>query len=194
MIRARGLGRRFGDKRALDPVDFELPRGGFLVVTGPNGSGKTTLLRLCAGLLAPTAGQVEVDAERGQIGYLAHEPLVYRELTAIENLDLYGQLYRVPERRERIGMLLERFGLWEARNERTGDYSRGMLQRLALCRALLHEPELLIMDEPANGLDTEGTALLERELEALRRERTLLVASHAPDRLDRFASGRLALV
>jgi ABC-type multidrug transport system ATPase subunit len=193
VIRARGLGRRFGDKRALDPVDFELPRGGFLVVTGPNGSGKTTLLRLCAGLLAPTAGQVEVDAERGQIGYLAHEPLVYRELTAIENLDLYGQLYRVPERRERIGMLLERFGLWEARNERTGDYSRGMLQRLALCRALLHEPELLIMDEPANGLDTEGTALLERELEALRRERSLLVASHAPDRLDRFASGRLAL-
>jgi ABC-type multidrug transport system ATPase subunit len=193
VIRARGLGRRFGAKRALDPVDFELQRGGFLVVTGPNGSGKTTLLRLCAGLLAPTAGQVEVDAERGQIGYLAHEPLVYRELTAIENLDLYGQLYRVPERRERIGMLLERFGLWEARNERTGDYSRGMLQRLALCRALLHEPELLIMDEPANGLDTEGTALLERELEALRRERTLLVASHAPDRLDRFASGRLAL-
>jgi heme exporter protein A len=194
VIRARGLARRFGYKRGLDPVDFELPRGGFLVVTGPNGSGKTTLLRLCAGLLAPTAGQVEVDAERGQIGYLAHEPLVYRELTAIENLDLYGQLYRVPERRERIGMLLERFGLWEARNERTGDYSRGMLQRLALCRALLHEPELLIMDEPANGLDTEGTALLERELEALRRERTLLVASHAPDRLDRFASGRLALV
>jgi heme exporter protein A len=193
VIRARGLGRRFGAKRALDPVDFELQRGGFLVVTGPNGSGKTTLLRLCAGLLAPTAGQVEVDAERGQVGYLAHEPLVYRELTAIENLDLYGQLYRVPERRERIGMLLERFGLWEARNERTGDYSRGMLQRLALCRALLHEPELLIMDEPANGLDTEGTALLERELEALRRERTLLVASHAPDRLDRFASGRLAL-
>ena len=193
MIQARGLARRFGYKRALDPVDFELPRGGFLVVTGPNGSGKTTLLRLCAGLLVPTAGELRVDAERGRIGYLAHEPLVYRELTAIENLDLYGRLYRVPERRERIGMLLERFGLWEARNERTSDYSRGMLQRLALCRALLHEPELLILDEPANGLDEQGAALLERELDELRRERTLLVASHAPDRLDRFASGRLAL-
>jgi len=193
VIRARGVARRFGDKRALEPVDFELPRGGFLVVTGPNGSGKTTLLRLCAGLLIPTSGELEVRAERGQLGYLAHEPLVYRELTAIENLDLYGRLYRVPERRERVGMLLERFGLWEARGERTGSYSRGMLQRLALCRALLHDPELLILDEPANALDEAGEELLERELEELRRERTLLVASHSPQRLERFATGKLAL-
>jgi ABC-type multidrug transport system ATPase subunit len=193
VIRARGLARRFGDKRALEPVDFELARGGFLVVTGPNGSGKTTLLRLCAGLLIPTAGELEVDAERGEVGYLAHEPLVYRELTAIENLDLYGRLYRVHERRERIGMLLERFGLWEARAERTGAYSRGMLQRLALCRALLHDPELLILDEPGNALDEAGEELLERELDELRRERTLLVASHAPERLERFATQRLAL-
>jgi len=193
VIRARGVARRFGDKRALEPVDFELPRGGFLVVTGPNGSGKTTLLRLCAGLLIPTSGELEVGAERGQLGYLAHEPLVYRELTAIENLDLYGRLYRVPERRERVGMLLERFGLWEARGERTGSYSRGMLQRLALCRALLHDPELLILDEPANALDAAGEELLERELEELRRERTLLVASHSPQRLERFATGKLAL-
>jgi ABC-type multidrug transport system ATPase subunit len=193
VIRANGLARRFGDKRALEPVDFELPRGGFLVVTGPNGSGKTTLLRLCAGLLVPTAGGLEVGVERGQVGYLGHEPLVYRELTAIENLELYGRLYRVPERRERIGMLLERFELWEARNERTGAYSRGMLQRLALCRTLLHDPELLILDEPASALDVEGEALLERELDELRRERTLLVASHAPARLERFATGRLAL-
>jgi len=193
VIRARGVARRFGDKRALEPVDFELPRGGFLVVTGPNGSGKTTLLRLCAGLLIPTSGELEVRAERGQLGYLAHEPLVYRELTAIENLDLYGRLYRVPERRERVGMLLERFGLWEARGERTGSYSRGMLQRLALCRALLHDPELVILDEPANALDEAGEELLERELEELRRERTLLVASHSPQRLERFATGKLAL-
>ena len=193
MIRARRLARRFGDKRALEPVDFDLPRGGFLVVTGPNGSGKTTLLRLCAGLLIPTSGELDVKAERGQVGYLAHEPLVYRELTAIENLDLYGRLYRVPERRERIGMLLERFGLWDARNERTGSYSRGMLQRLALCRTLLHDPQLLILDEPGNALDAEGEQLLERELDELRRTRTLLVASHAPDQLERFSTKRLAL-
>ena len=193
MIRARGAARRFGNKRALGPVDFELPRGGFLVVTGPNGSGKTTLLRLCAGLLIPTSGELEVNVERGEIGYLAHDPLVYRELTAIENLDLYGRLYRVPERRERIGMLLERFGLWEARGERTGSYSRGMMQRLALCRALLHDPALLILDEPGNALDAAGEELLERELEELRRERTLIVASHTPERLERFATGKLAL-
>ena len=193
MIRARGAARRFGNKRALEPVDFELPRGGFLVVTGPNGSGKTTLLRLCAGLLIPTSGELEVNAERGEIGYLAHDPLVYRELTAVENLDLYGRLYRVPERRERIGMLLERFGLWEARAERTGSYSRGMMQRLALCRALLHDPALLILDEPGNALDAAGEELLERELEELRRERTLIVASHTPERLERFATGKLAL-
>jgi ABC-type multidrug transport system ATPase subunit len=193
VIRARQVARRFGAKRALEPVDFELPRGGFLVVTGPNGAGKTTLLRLCTGLIVPTGGELEVEAGRREIGYVGHEPLVYRELTALENLDLYGRLYHVPERRERVGMLLERFGLWEARNERARDYSRGMLQRLALCRALLHDPALLILDEPANALDEQGTELLERELDELRRERTLLVASHAPDRLERFATAKLAL-
>ena len=193
MIRAAGLEKDYGEKRVLRGLDFELERGGFLVVTGANGSGKTTLLRLCAGLAIPTGGTLDVEPERGAIGFLGHEPLVYRELTAIENLDLYGRLYRVPERRERIGMLLERFGLWEARAERTGAYSRGMLQRLALCRALLHDPELLILDEPGNALDEAGEELLERELDELRRERTLLVASHAPEPLERFATGRLAL-
>src|SRR5687767_12294 len=152
MIVARGLERRFGSKRILRGLDLDVGDRDFLVVTGPNGSGKSTLLGLCAGLLAPTGGTIDVAAERGEIGYLAHEPLVYRELTAVENLDLYGRLYRVPERRERIGMLLERFGLWDARGEQVGAYSRGMLQRLALCRALLHDPELLLLDEPFNAL------------------------------------------
>jgi ABC-type multidrug transport system ATPase subunit len=191
MIRARGLEKRYGDKRVLRGVDLDVPRGGFVLVTGPNGSGKTTLLRLVAGLLAPTSGELEVGVERGGLGFLGHEPLVYRELTALENLDLYGRLYRVPERRERIGMLLERFGLWEARGERAGSFSRGMLQRLALCRALLHDPELLLLDEPFNALDSEGAALLERELAELARERTFLVATHEPERLDPLATGRL---
>ena len=143
MIRGRAVEKRYGRKRVLHGVDISVPPGGFAVVTGPNGSGKTTLLRLLAGLAAPTRGDLLVDADRSRIGYLAHEPLVYRELTAVENLDLYGRLYRIPERRERIGMLLERFSLWEARAERVATYSRGMTQRLALCRTLLHDPERL---------------------------------------------------
>ena len=193
MIRARDLAKRYGDKRVLQDVDFDLPRGGFLVVTGPNGSGKTTLLRLCAGLAAPTGGELDVEAERAEIGFVGHEPLVYRELTALENLDLYGRLYAVPERRERIGMLLERFGLWEARSERVATFSRGMAQRLALCRALLHEPGLLILDEPYSALDMEGAELLDRELSELRAGATFVVATHDPARLDKLASGRLAL-
>jgi ABC-type multidrug transport system ATPase subunit len=193
VIRARGLSRRFGAKRVLEGLDLDLEHGGFMVVTGPNGSGKTTLLRLCAGLMAPTSGELRVETGRAGIGFLAHEPLLYRELTALENLDLYGRLYRVQGHRERSGMLLERFGLWRNRNERTGSFSRGMLQRLALCRALLHDPELLLLDEPFNALDAEGAELLERELHELRTGRTLLVATHDPARLATLASGSFAL-
>jgi len=193
MIRARQLGRRFGEKRALRGVDFDLAAGGCLVVTGPNGSGKTTLLRICAGLAIPTEGEITVSARRDEIGYLGHEALVYRELTALENLELYGRLYRVPERRERIGMLLERFGLWEVRHDRVASYSHGMTQRLALCRVLLHDPALLVLDEPYTALDDAGAALLDAQLAELRGERTFLVSTHDPARLEPLATARLAL-
>ena len=193
MIRGRGLEKRYGRKRVLRGVDLAVPHGGFAVVTGPNGSGKTTLLRLLAGLAHPTRGDLLVDADRSRIGYLAHEPLVYRELTAVENLDLFGRLYRIPERRERIGMLLGRFTLWEARNDRVSTYSRGMTQRLALCRTLLHDPDLLVLDEPYSALDEHGAALLDRELESLVGQRTVVVATHDPDRLVRLQTGRLGL-
>ena len=193
MIWARGLGRSFGAKRVLRDLDLELAERELLLVTGPNGSGKSTLLALCAGLLAPTQGKLEVAAERSRIGYLAHEPLVYRELSALENLDLYGRLYRVPERRERIGMLLERYGLWEARRERVATFSHGQQQRLALCRTLLHEPDLLLLDEPYAGLDEAGTELLDAELGGLAGSRTLVLATHDPERVAPLANGRLAL-
>ncbi len=193
MIRAQALEKRFGARRALRPLDVRLERGGFLVVTGANGSGKTTLLRLVAGLAAPTAGELAVAADRGALGYLGHEPLLYRDLTALENLDLYGRLYRVPERRERIGMLLERYGLWDVRAERIGSYSRGMTQRLALCRALLHEPELLVLDEPFTALDTEGADLLDGQLAELAGSATVLLTTHDPARVDGLATARLAL-
>jgi heme exporter protein A len=176
----------------LAGIDLELERSDFLLVSGPNGSGKTTLLRLLAGLLAPTEGVLEVDADRGRIGFLGHESLLYRELTALENLDLYGRLYRVPERRERIGMLLERFGLWDARSEPVSSFSRGMLQRLAVCRTLLHDPDLLLLDEPFSALDAEGAELLDAELGG-HGARTVVVATHQPERIAAYATDRLAL-
>ena len=193
MIRARAVEKRYGERRVLRGVEFDLARDGFLVVTGPNGSGKTTLLRLCAGLAVPTAGALTIEVDRSEVGFLAHDPLVYRELTALENLELYGRLYRVRERRERIGMLLERFGLWEARHARAASYSRGMLQRLALCRALLHEPRLLVLDEPYNALDDEGVAVLDRELRSRRDDAAFVVATHDPERVGALATSRLTL-
>jgi heme exporter protein A len=192
VIRARALAKRYGDRRVFSGLDVDVPDGGFLLVTGPNGSGKTTLLRVLAGLAAPTAGELQLPP-RQTIGYLGHEPLVYRELTSLENLDLYGRLYRVPERRERIGMLLERFGLWEVRHDRVATYSRGMTQRLALCRVLLHDPTLLVLDEPYTALDTAGARLLDDQLRELNGERTFVVSTHDPARTERLETVRVAL-
>jgi len=187
VITGRGLAKRYGERRVFRAVDVELADGGFLLVTGPNGSGKTTLLRVLAGLTAPDGGDLQLPA-RGTIGYLGHEPLVYRELTPLENLTLFGRLYRLPERGERIGMLLERFGLWEVRHERVSTFSRGMQQRLGLCRVLLHDPQLLLLDEPFNALDADGAALLDAVLDE---ERTFVVATHEPQRVERHATQRL---
>jgi heme exporter protein A len=193
VISARGLGRRFGSKRVLRGLDLEVQSGELLLVTGPNGSGKSTLLALMAGLLVPTEGELEVDLPRGRIGYLAHEALVYKELTALENLDLYGRLYHVPERRETVGALLERFGLWEPRHQRVGSFSRGMQQRLALCRVLLHGPELLLLDEPYSGLDAAARTLVDEVLAEAAGSRTLVVASHEPEHVRALATQALAL-
>ena len=167
MIRARRLEKRFGQRRVLRGIDVDLPREGFLVVTGPNGSGKTTLLRVLAGLVAPTRGTLDVAVDRGRMGFAAHEPLVYRELTALENLDLFGRLYRVPEDGSASGCCSSASVFGRRGHERVAAYSRGMSQRLALCRALLHDPELLVLDEPYASLDEQGGALLDRELEEL---------------------------
>jgi ABC-type multidrug transport system ATPase subunit len=190
VIRARNLAKRFGDKVVFAGVDVDLPRGGFLLVTGANGSGKTTLLRILAQLAAPSGGELELPP-RQEVGYLGHEPLVYRELTPLENLNLFARLYRVPERGERIGMLLERFGLWHVRHARVSTFSRGMQQRLGLCRVLLHDPDLIVLDEPFNALDVDGAALLDRTLDELR-GKTFAVATHDPARVDAFATERLA--
>jgi heme exporter protein A len=188
VIRGRGLAKRFGDRRVFAGVDVDLADDGFLLVTGPNGSGKTTLLRMLAGLAAPTAGTLELPP-RSAIGYLAHEPLVYRELTPLENLNLFARLYRITERGERVGMLLERFGLWDVRHERVASFSRGMQQRLGLCRVQLHSPSLLLLDEPFNALDDDGAALLDVMLRE--RNRACVVATHDPTRVAHIATARL---
>jgi ABC-type multidrug transport system ATPase subunit len=193
LIHAREISKRYGQKLALRPVSFDLERGACLVLTGPNGSGKTTLLRLLAGLAVPSRGVLDVRLHRSELGLVAHDPLLYLELTGLENLDLFGRLYRIGERRERIGMLLERFGLWDARGQRVSTYSRGMTQRLALCRALLHEPSLLVLDEPFTGLDEAGAELVDRELAAFAERGTLVVATHEPERVTALADLRLAL-
>jgi heme exporter protein A len=190
MLTARNLSKRFDTKRVFANVDVSLDAGGFLLVTGPNGSGKTTLLRVLAGLAAPTSGELQLPA-RELVGYLGHEPLVYRELTPFENLQLFGRIYRVPERGERIGMLLERFGLWDVRHERVSTFSRGMQQRLGLCRVLLHEPSLLVLDEPFNALDAAGAELLDETLAELS-QRAIVVATHDPGRVEPLATQRLA--
>ena len=169
-VRLAGLRRDFGDRVALDDVSLELPRGGSLVVLGPNGAGKTTLLRVLATLLRPGAGDVavlgcrlprEAWRARGRIGYLGHEPLLYRDLTVEENLLFHARLHGLRSPRVRIADLLERVGM----SHRTGglirNLSAGMAQRVAVCRAVLHEPELLLLDEPLAHLDPEASGLIE---------------------------------
>jgi heme exporter protein A len=192
VISANNLAKRYGTKRVFDRLELQLEPGGFLLVTGPNGSGKTTLLRVLAGLEAPSKGEL-VLPERGLIGYLGHEPHVYRELTPRENLQLFARLYGVERQAERIRELLERFALWEVRDARVATFSRGMRQRLGLCRTLLHTPRLLILDEPFNALDEAGAALLDATMSEFAASSAIVVATHDPGRVEHAATERLVL-
>ncbi len=182
-----GLARAYGERVALAGVSLELAAGRTLAVFGANGAGKTTLLRILATLLRPHAGRArvlgrELPAEgwavRGRIGLLAHEPLLYRELTARENLEYHAALHGTPA--GRVGELLERVGLGRRADEPVRSLSRGMAQRVAICRAVLHDPELLLLDEPLANLDP---AAAEAVAPLIGREsgRTRVLISHDVD-------------
>jgi heme exporter protein A len=170
VLRARSLGRAYGELVALRDVTFELAAGSTLAVLGPNGAGKTTLVRILATLLRPTEGAVEVlGAElprrafeaRGRIGLLGHDPLLYRDLTIAENLAFHARLHRVSGAAERIAELLAAVRLERRAGELVRNLSAGMAQRAAVCRAVLHRPELLLLDEPRSHLDPQAAAMVE---------------------------------
>jgi heme exporter protein A len=183
-VEARGVEKWYGPLPAVRGVGFALRAGEFLTVFGPNGAGKTTLLRILCGAVKPTRGSVRMggeeiaeagDAWRGRIGLLSHQTFLYPGLTAAENLDFYARLYGVEDRGTRIAEMLESVGLYERRDDRVRTFSRGMQQRLALARTLLHEPEVVLLDEPYTGLDPHAAAMLRRVLERLRDGRTTVV-------------------
>jgi heme exporter protein A len=182
----RGAGRRYGERAALRDVTLELGAGQTLVVFGPNGAGKTTLLRMLATLLRPHAGEVRVlghelpgdgYAVRGRIGFLGHEPLLYRELSGRENLHFYARLHGV--RADRIDEVLAGVGMSARADDPVAELSRGMVQRLAIARAVLHEPDLLLLDEPLANLDPAATAQV-APLIGRDSGRTRVITSHDP--------------
>lgn len=194
-MRSHGLAKRYGHRWVLRGIGFALLPGERVLLTGPNGAGKSTLLAILAGVLRPTAGEVWVAGQslwqggaavRAHIGYLPHQSLLYPELTAEENLQFYGRLYGVPSLEERLGDLLDRFRLRPYARERAGTLSFGTLRRLALARALLHNPDLVLLDEPLAGLDRESRqsflSWLEGSGEESRRPACILT-SHEPERL-----------
>ena len=186
-VSARGMEKRFGALRALRGVDLEVPRGRTVALIGPNGAGKSTLLRILAGLMRPTAGELEIDGQprggsgsgRARIGYIGHTTFLYPELSARENLVFAGRLYGVADPAARADQLLAEDGLTDYAFRRAGTFSRGLSQRLAICRAIVHDPPLVLLDEPFTGLDRRSADRLALRLRKLRDDgRSALLVTH----------------
>jgi heme exporter protein A len=211
VIEARKLTKTFGVNPVLRGLDLDVPRGEFVTLLGPNGSGKTTLLRILGALSRPTAGTIriggwelpkEADRVRAQLGVVSHLPLLYDTLTAEENLLFFARLYNLPraERHDRIEAVLRRVGLWRRARDVVRTYSRGMQQRLAIARAILHDPAVLLLDEPYTGLDQDAAALLDELLrEVAIGGRTVVMTTHdlwrghaLADRIVILSRGKLA--
>ena len=200
MIEVRRLVKRFGLKAVLRGLDFHVEPGEFVALLGPNGAGKTTFLRILASLSRPSLGEVRIagyrlpaqaDAVRRRLGVVSHLPLLYGDLTAEENLRFYGRMYGVGDLNVRIEEVLHLIGLWPRCRDLVRTYSRGMQQRLAIGRAVLHEPEVMLFDEPHTGLDQDASSMLDHVLgEVAARGRTVVMTSHdlarAADLASRF--------
>jgi ABC-2 type transport system ATP-binding protein len=198
MIAAAGLTRRFGSRTVVNDVTFQVARGEIVALLGPNGAGKTTTLRMLAGLIAPTSGSVAIDGVqmtratghslRSRIGFLTEAPGLWDRLTVRENLQIYAELYGRADADHAIDRLLETFELRSQAAARTAELSKGTRQKVALARALLHDPAVLLLDEPTSGLDPEVTRSVRRLLEERRAAGcSILVSTHNLDEAERLA-------
>src|SRR3954466_11123721 len=205
MIRASGLGRSFGELWAVRGIDLEVRRGEVLGLLGPNGAGKTTTVRMLTALIAPSEGHASVDGldvveepegVRARVGILTETPGLYDKLSATANLEFFGRLYGLDAatRAARIERYLRLFSLWERRDDVAGAFSKGMKQKLAIARALLHDPAVIFLDETTAALDPEAAFVVREAIESLQRSgRTIVLATHNLDEADRLCD-RIAFV
>jgi heme exporter protein A len=202
-VSAEKLQLRLGETPILRSLSFRVGWGERRAILGPNGAGKTSLLKLIAGLLRPTSGELRVAgldpardgaAIRARLGLLSHQTYLYHELTATENLRFYGRLYGVPDLVQRVDQVLDQVGLYSRRHERVGQLSRGLQQRLGIARAMVHDPDVLLLDEPDTGLDLQAFHLLESIALAADRQRTILLTTHNLEYARQLCHSGLVLV
>ena len=183
IVELKNVVKRFGRHKVLDNVSLNVKKGEYLALIGPNGAGKTTVVKIIAGMLKPSSGEVYVFGKKPwqdyiikkRIGIVTHDILLYEDLTAYENLMFYCKLYDVIDE-DRINELLKMFGLYDRRHDLVKNFSRGMKQRLSIARAFLHDPELLVLDEPMAGLDREGKEIVKEYI--LDMDATVIITSH----------------
>jgi heme exporter protein A len=198
MIKVKKLIKRFGLKTVLRGLDFEVQPGEFVALLGPNGAGKTTFLRILASLSRPSVGSVEIAgyslpkqaaAVRARLGVVSHMPLIYDDLTAEENLTFYARMYGIENAGTRITEVLEMVGLEARRRDLVRTFSRGMQQRLAIGRAVLHDPDVVLFDEPYTGLDQDASSMLDGVLKTVAKQgRTVVMTSHDLARAEDLAT------
>jgi ABC-2 type transport system ATP-binding protein len=204
VLSASRLIRRFGDRLAVDDLTFEVKAGEVFGLLGPNGAGKTTTLRMLGGLIPPTSGQVRIGgveldrrtgaALRARIGFLTETPGLWDQLTVLDNIAVYARLFGMNDVQPAVEGVLRRFELWERRGDRTALLSKGMKQKLALARALVHDPDVVLLDEPTANLDPQTSRGVRDLLRDLRRRgRVVIISTHNLDEIERLAD-RVALI